>query len=203
MKDSVKKPIKIAAWCLLGVIGLFIVIMLGSLLVQKYIKKSSVPMFMGYASMIVITGSMNGTIDEGDLIIIKARKEYDLGDIVTYIEADGKAPVTHRLVNYGDEEGTFIAKGDANPTVDTLPVSVDQIKGEVVVVIPKVGLFFKWFLYEAGFVYALAIVAIIVAGVYFYGKFKNEDDDEDSSTPTDTPNENAEQGGDDINNESV
>lgn len=192
MTDSTKKIIKITAWCLLGVIGLFVVIMLGSLLVQKYIKKSSVPMFMGYASMIVITGSMNGTIDEGDLIIIKEKKEYKLGDIVTYVEAEGKTPVTHRLINYGTEEGTFIAKGDANDTADIFPVSTDQIRGEVVAVIPKVGLFFDWFLYEAGVVYAFALVAIIVAGVYFYGRFKPEAEEETAADENSTPSEDGE-----------
>lgn len=193
MTDSTKKIVKITAWCLLGVIGLFIVIMLGSLLVQKYITKKSVPMFMGYASMVVLTGSMNGTIDEGDMIIIKKRKEYNLGDIVTYVETEGKTPITHRLIRYGEEEGTFIAQGDANESEDIFPVSVDQIRGEVVAVIPKVGLFFDWFLYEAGVVYALALVAIVVAGVYFYGRFKEDDEEATAGDGEATPSDEDKQ----------
>ena len=165
---------KIILWSILGVILLLIFIPLGSLLVQKYIKKSTVPMFMGYAYLIVATGSMNGTIDQGDMIIVKKTDEYTLGDIVTFIETDGKYPVTHRIVNYGSQDGTFITKGDANLQADASPVSVEQIAGEVVLVIPKAGLIFDWFARGGGVVYFVAIIAIVIAGVYFWKLTKPE-----------------------------
>ena len=167
-------PLKIAVWCILGIILLFICIVLGSLLVQKYIKKSSVPMFAGHASLIVVTGSMNGTINEGDMIIIKRTNDYKLGDIVTYMEDGGGTPITHRLVSYGPEEGTFIAKGDANNTTDTSPVREDQIVGEVVHVIPKVGSVINWFLHGGGIIYLGAMIVVIIAGVYFWNIMKPE-----------------------------
>lgn len=184
-----KKIVKIVLWSILGVILLFVLIVIAVLLVEKYIKKSAVPMFAGYGSMIVITGSMSGTIEKGDLIIVKKTNDYELGDIVTYVEAEGKTPVTHRLVNKGPEEGTFIAKGDANNTTDIFPISVDMIAGEVVGVIPKVGLVFEWFLYEQGFIYVGAIAIIIAAAIYFWNltKPKNGDDnDEDSDSSDDS-----------------
>ena len=174
--------IKIILWSILGVILLLIFIPLGSLLVQKYIKKSSVPMFMGYAYLIVATGSMNGTINQGDMIIVKRTNDYTLGDIVTYVEAEGIYPVTHRIVNYGSQEGTFITKGDANLKADASPVSVEQIAGEVVLVIPKAGLFFDWFTQGGGVIYFVAIVAIVIAGVYFWKLTKPEPE-----TNTDNP----------------
>lgn len=188
MTDAVKKPIKIVVWCILGVILLFIIIALCSLLVQKYIKKSSVPMFMGYASMIVITGSMNGTIDEGDLIIIKKANDYKLTDIVTYIEKNGTV-TTHRLINYGPEEGTFITKGDANPSEDIFPLAVDQIAGKVVAVIPKIGIVFNWMLHGGGIIYILSIIAVMVVGVYFWNQMKPQTEEETETA--DVPKVNA------------
>lgn len=184
MKDSTRKilkSLKIVLWSILGIILLFIFIVVGTLLVDKYINKSSVPMFAGYSPLIVTTGSMSGTIEVGDMVIVKRTDDYKLGDIVTYIEAEGKTPVTHRLVNYGPEEGTFIAKGDANNSTDIFPISVDQIAGVVVLTIPKIGLFFDWFLHDFGFIYALALVAIVVAAVYFWNMFKGEPEKEADS----------------------
>ena len=161
-----RKAVKIVLYCVLGVILLLIIIPLASLLIQKYIKKSSVPMFMGYAFLIVTTGSMNGTIDQGDMVIVKKTNNYSPGDIVTFYEANGKVPVTHRIVNYGPEEGMFITKGDANLSTDIEPISVDQIAGEVVSVIPKVGLFFGWLTNGGGIYYLVAMIVVVVAGVY-------------------------------------
>ena len=184
---SKKKAIKITLWCVLGAALLFVFIVLGSLLVQKFIKKSSVPMFAGVASLIVQTGSMNGTIDEGDLIFIKKTKDYELGDIVTYVNS-AKEVVTHRLVNYGPEEGTFIAKGDANSSLDQNPVSVDQIVGEVVLTIPKFGLVIQWFSHEGGVIYVVAMIAIVIAGVYLWNAMKPESEkaEEGAETLADT-----------------
>ena len=172
------KPAKIVAFCLLGVILLFIVIVLGTLLVKKYIVKTPVPTFAGVGCLIVVTGSMTGTINEGDMIIVKRADEFKLGDIVTFIKTDTNEAVTHRIVNYGDEEGTFITKGDYNDGLDLNPVSIDQIAGKVVAVIPKVGLAVKWFLYEGGIIYAVAIIAIIAVGVYFWNSLKKESEED-------------------------
>ena len=161
-------PKKIALWCVLGVILLLIILPLGSLAIQKYIKKASVPMFLGYAYLTVTTGSMNGTINQGDVIIVKKTDDYSLGDVVTYVEADGKAPVTHRIVNYGAEDGMFITKGDSNLSADISPVSVEQIAGEVVFVIPKLGVVFDWFFNGGGVIYIAAMIAVVFVGVWFW-----------------------------------
>lgn len=167
-------PKKIVLWCVLGVILLLIVVPLGSLLIQKYIKKSSVPMFLGYAYLTVTTGSMNGTINQGDMIVVKKTNDYSLGDIVTYVETDSKAPITHRIVNYGSEEGMFITKGDSNPSADILPISVDQIAGEVVLVIPKLGVVFDWFISGGGVIYIAAMIVTVVVGVWLWRFTKSE-----------------------------
>lgn len=167
------KPLKIVLWSILGAILLFVLIVVSTLLVQKYVKKTPVPMFAGCASMIVITGSMSGTIEKGDMVIVKRTNDYKLGDIVTYVDTNGEV-VTHRIVNYGSQEGTFVTKGDANPTTDGKDISVDQIAGEVVLTIPKVGWVFDWFLHGGGIIYTIALLAIIVAAVYFWNVTKPE-----------------------------
>lgn len=196
MKQSAvnpKKLIKIIVWCILGAIALFVIIVLSTLLVQKYVKKTPVPMFAGYGSLIVITGSMNGTIDEGDMIIIKRMdpEEYKLTDIVTYVNYRGEL-VTHRLVRYGEEEGTFYALGDNNNgSEDDRPVSRDQIQGVVVLTIPKVGIFYNWFLHDGGYIYAISLLIVVFVGIYLWGRIKDSEPNKAESSAdepqTDSP----------------
>lgn len=185
-----KKVVRIVFGSIFGLILLIIFIIEGVLLVQKYIKKSPVPLFMGYASLRVITGSMSGTINKGDMIIIKKTDDYQLGDIVTFIEEGGVTVNTHRLVNYGNEEGTFITKGDANNTVDSFSISKDQIVGEVVYVIPKLGLVFDWFLSGGGIIYTAALIVVVIFAVFILKRKDTAEEEADSPTQMDSPAEN-------------
>lgn len=164
---SWKKAVKIVLWCILGAILLLIAIVEGTLLVEKYVKKKPVPMFMGYASLIVVSGSMTPEIYKGDVVIVKKVDEYDIGDVVTYTVADKKDPVTHKIIDYGKEEGTFITKGVYNDTADA-PVSRDQIAGKVVYKIPKLGIVYDWFIKGGGIIYIVSAIVVIYAAVYFW-----------------------------------
>ena len=185
MKQSaidIKKLIKIIVWCILGAIALFVIIVLSTLLVQKYVKKSPVPMFAGRAYLIVASGSMSPTIDKGDLIIIKKSDEYVVHDIITFVEDDGKV-VTHRIISIVDGEGTFITKGDFNDDYDQLdpttpPIRLDQVQGKVVGTIPKVGVFYDWLLHDGGYVYAIALLIVIFVGIYLWGRIKSDPEPE-------------------------
>lgn len=197
MVDSVRsklKIVKIVLWSILGAILLFVLIVMGSLLVEKYVKKSPVPMFAGYGSMIVITGSMSSTINKGDLIIIKRFDEYKITDVVTYVMDNGTV-VTHRLVNFADKEaGTFITKGDANDPTDQEagdpPVSADQIYGKVVATIPHVGLFFDWVLHDYGIVYIISLLAVVVAGAFFLNMLKSDPEEKAAEASAEASAEN-------------
>ena len=189
------KPVKIVIWSISTAILLFIFIVLGSLLVQKFIKKSPAPMFAGCAVLIVETGSMSPTINKGDMVIIKKSKEYKPTDIVTYVpQNSSKETITHRLIRYAEgEDDIFIAKGDFNDHEDNAPVSVDQIVGKVVLTIPKVGYVFEWFTHGGGIIYLIAIIVIVVAGVYLWNAMKPEPEtaegDEDEHSQDAQPQE--------------
>lgn len=198
MSSKTKKTIKIVLWSICGAILLFVFIVLGTLLVEKYIKKSPVPMFAGYAYLIVDSDSMSPTINKGDLIVVKTPEKLKIGKIVTFMGSDGKL-VTHRIVRYADDDKTlFVTRGDFNmiddTDVDMGPFTADQILAEHVLTIPKVGLFFEWFIQDNGFIYAIAIIAVIVAGVYFFGLTKEPEAQKETSSETpnaDSPEDNA------------
>ena len=164
-KKKVKKGISIGLYGFFGAILVFLLVITGSLCVQKFIQKKPVPMFAGRATLLVVTGSMNGTINEGDLIVIKKSKDFKTGDIITFMPDGGKVPVTHRIVDI-DAEGLFITKGDANPSRDTEHISKDQIIGKYVTRIKGVCVFFQWLKKEGGFIYILSGAIILGGGCY-------------------------------------
>ena len=53
---------------------------------------------MGTGALIVITGSMEPTINIKEMIIIKEQKDYKVLDIVTYKDEKGTL-ITHRIVS--------------------------------------------------------------------------------------------------------
>ena len=163
-KARTKRIVGLTFTCLCIAIVLFLLFVVGTLAVDKFIKKSPVPSFFGTSALIVTTGSMSGTIEEGDLVIVKRASEYKIGDIVTFVASDNTGDiVTHRIIQIRD--GKFITRGDANNAQDPRPISEEDIVGKVTGTIPRVGLFFKWLVNEFGWVYIVGIIVIIAVGV--------------------------------------
>ena len=90
----------------------------------------------GYTFFIVASGSMSGTVDINDMVIVKITDDYQVGDIVTY-QADGYF-VTHRIISINKNQ--IITKGDSNNTEDN-PIEKSKIIGKVVAVFPFMAIF--------------------------------------------------------------
>lgn len=100
----------------------------------KSLMGNALPMPMGYGAAIVLTGSMEPTIMEDDLILVAKKPVYAVGDIVVY--QSGNILVVHRIVDIAD--GLITTRGDANQT-DDAPVEASAIKGKVISIIPWMG----------------------------------------------------------------
>lgn len=94
--------------------------------VTDIMKKDYVNVF-GYTYFVVKTGSMSGTLEVDDIIIVKLCKDAKLNDIITYVNDDGEI-ITHRLVR--KVSGKLIAQGDVNNAEDN-PITNDQLVGVV------------------------------------------------------------------------
>lgn len=94
--------------------------------VTDIMKKDYVNVF-GYTYFVVKTGSMSGTLEVDDIIIVKLSKDANLNDIITYVNDDGEI-ITHRLVR--KVPGKLIAQGDVNNAEDN-PITNDQLVGVV------------------------------------------------------------------------
>lgn len=187
------KVIQNVIWgVVIGVFGILCVLV-GWLAVQKFVFRAPVPSVFGYATLSVQTGSMSGTIEAGDLVLIKKTNDYEEGDIVTFLHEGEAVPTTHRIIGVRSD-GKFITKGDANNTQDILPVDEAEIFGEVVNVFPKVGLFFNWVQSE-GWLYIVAVLVIVCVGSFLVKTmFEPEEESEPAQAEpqaetTETPEE--------------
>lgn len=146
----------------------FLIIVVGWLSIQKFVMKEPVPSFAGYSHLLVTTGSMESEISAGDLIIIKDTGDYKNGDIITFMHEGETTPTTHRIIyTYGD---VYVTKGDANNTTDILSVHISEVYGEVVMVIPHLGLFLQWIKEGGGLIYLIGVILIVAGGIYIIKK---------------------------------
>lgn len=99
---------------------------------QSKTNKDKVPSIFGYKPFIVLSGSMEGKIHKGDLIITKVVNPSTLKvqDIIAFRDVQNTV-TTHRIIDIVDSNGTvqFITKGDNNSTQDHNLVSLDDVEG--------------------------------------------------------------------------
>lgn len=126
--------------CVGGAVLAFLVFVFAVLAVDKFVMKSVAPSFFGISTFVVVTGSMEPTINIGDIVVVVRADSYAENDIITFIDDTLAAPVTHRIVAVDGE--TFQTKGDANNAVDNHPVKKDRIVGKTVAVLPWIWLTF-------------------------------------------------------------
>ncbi|HUV52658.1 MAG TPA: signal peptidase I [Dehalococcoidia bacterium] len=96
----------------------------------------------------VAGGSMSPALNLGDMVIA-SKVSPDVireGDIIEFRQ--GEMMVIHRVIEIQETEGSkfFITKGDANSVADMDPVSPEQVKGRVMLNVPRLGwvtLFFR------------------------------------------------------------
>ncbi|OKZ56824.1 MAG: signal peptidase I [Clostridium sp. 26_21] len=116
-----------------SIVFAIIILVVTSLIIQKYILKEEVPNIFGYKILQVMSGSMSGEFETGDTILIKEIKEESdlkIGDVITYRIAKNTL-VTHRIVNITKigESLNYTLKGDANNVEDSEKILFSSIEG--------------------------------------------------------------------------
>ena len=116
-----------------SIVFAILILVVTSLIIQKYILKEEVPNIFGYKILQVMSGSMSGEFETGDTILIKEIKEESdlkIGDVITYRIAKNTL-VTHRIVNITKigENLNYTLKGDANNVEDSEKILFSSIEG--------------------------------------------------------------------------
>jgi signal peptidase I len=107
-----------------------------ALLVACWVVLAPIPLG-GPASYAIINGnSMEPLYHRGDLVILHAASDYQIGDIVTYRHPD-IGPVIHRIIGHTGERWIF--KGDHNNFIDPYQPVQAELIGRAWVHLPSVG----------------------------------------------------------------
>ena len=89
---------------------------------------------------VIVSGSMRPVIEVGDVVVLRPVGGSDLGahTVVLYDGGPGTGRIVHRIVERRPD-GTYVTKGDANPTPDSAAVRPDQVLGAGVLLVPWIG----------------------------------------------------------------
>ena len=109
-----------------------------------------------------MTGSMEPSIKEKECILIKECENYEINDIVTYVDVYENL-ITHRILEMSEKD--FITKGDNNDISDE-STDIRNIQGKVVYHSKILGIFILYYL-------KIIIVIYVLILMVLYGKEKN------------------------------
>lgn len=132
---------------------------------------NQMPMPFGYGSAVVLSGSMEPAMSEGDLILVSEHRAYEEGSVVVF--QDGRNLVVHRIVEMN--ESAITTKGDANNASDH-PMDCSAVKGTVIAVLPGVGHLVNFIKTPAGTIFFVAAAVILIE--LPYRRERRKDDEE-------------------------
>ena len=116
------------------IVGYFLVILLFTIVVTTAIFSSGRP--FNNKLFAITSGSMRPKIPMGSLVFVEPQKRYQIGDVITFRSED--RIVSHRIVSV-NSRGEAKTKGDANNEADRQIIKNDQILGQVVFSVPRLG----------------------------------------------------------------
>jgi len=172
MKTTLKKMLGMLPYIMLLVAFILIISLTVSL------KKGQTPTILGRAFFLVVSPSMEDTINVGDVIFVKTNVEdYSIGDIITFKATfdsnfDGQPEendVTHRIIDITIINGVkyYTTKGDNNSITEPWEtnISSDQIIGKYIGKSGLIGTVYQ-FIFAKGLnlVFILVILVFLTIG---------------------------------------
>lgn len=141
---------------LMAFLGLFIGTSLYSLNAKKLFH-NAMPMPFGYGTSIVLSGSMEPTLSVNDMVIVKEKPEYEVGDVVVY--QSGYSLIIHRIIVAGND--SYVTQGDANNIPDN-PIEKDAVKGVMVASVPYAGIIVRFLQSAPGAILTIALAILLM-----------------------------------------
>lgn len=169
---------KILYYILFLVIVLPFLIFNLTLIIKSKLYPDKIADFMGYKPFIVMSGSMETTINIGDLVIVKKvnSSSIHIGDIIAF--KNGNIVISHRVKEVINDSGTykFKTKGDNNNVADDFIVNSDAIEGIFVNKIPGLGSILLFLGKPIGLLMVILVIIIVSTALYFvkFGYFTKD-----------------------------
>lgn len=127
----------------------------------------------GQAVYVIVAGqSMEPNLHFGDLVIAHKASDYQVGDVVAYLNADLDRYVIHRII--GEENGRFQLQGDNNAWVDGYLPAPQEILGRLWVRLPRFGLTMQKLREPVYMALFAGAIGSLVAATLFVSKRKKQ-----------------------------
>lgn len=134
---------------------------------------AAAPALLGWQPTTVMTGSMMPRVAVGDIVLARpaAPSQLGVGQVLLFDDPDRAGDLRLHRVESIEPGGTLVTKGDANPAVDSSPVSSADVHGVGVLRVPLLGLPIVW-LHEgdvprvvlAGLAFAVVLALTLIDG---------------------------------------
>ena len=166
MKKSKLKKFTTIKWIVDIVTVLILVVYISTILIQRVSGNNSV---LGYRMFNVASESMIPVYKVNDVIAVKDCNPDTLkvGDDIAYMghdsSLDGKI-ITHRIIKIEDNKGIkeITTKGINNDLTDP-PITMNQILGKVVGVVPFISAINHLVMTQAGFFFLIFVPVVLIA----------------------------------------
>lgn len=174
MKKILSIISKVILYFFITIIIGIILLLSGFLATNLLTKTNNKPLISIYT---IVSPSMEPVIKIYDCIIVtRVNEDSELkeNDIITFysdfVDSDGYT-ITHRIVKKYEEDGEthYITKGDNNLTEDEGSITINNIIGKTIMIIPQIGKFEFFFTSIYGW---LVIVCIPLVGFIIYHLFR-------------------------------
>ena len=182
MVNTFKKVANVIINIMLTLVFVILLIVI-AIKVNMLVSGNNYFLINGYSIFCVATGSMEPTISQNDIIIVKKSDDYKVDDIITFVK--GNEYITHRIVSINEE--TVTTKGDANNAVD-VAIPKDKIIGKVVKIYYDMGVWQK-ILTTPSIIIMIFLTLILFDFAFSYKGFNKE---KDKSKKNETVNETVE-----------
>lgn len=177
-----KQKGKIAARIISFIILLFaIFIMIFTIISVSTVNKEDSSLF-GYKPFIVLSDSMQGEFEAGDIVVSKEVDSSTLkeGDIITFRSIDPNnygGVMTHKIREVTTYEGelAFTTYGIATGAEDAYPVPADNVIGQYQFHLAKMGYFFQFLKTVPGYfllIFTPFMILIIMQAIRFFQLLK-------------------------------
>lgn len=103
---------------------------------------------------------MEPTYNINDVVIVMKKNDYNVGEIISYINKD--EIITHRIIQkyYKNNEKIFISKGDNNDVEDNIDIKEGQILGKAILHIKGAGKIVNFIQNKKGFISSISLIII-------------------------------------------
>ena len=160
---------------LIYIITVPIIIFNMTLIVKSYIKPNETPSFFGYKNFIIVSKSMENTINKNDVIIIREvqKDEIHKDDIIAFFQ--NNEVITHRIVDIVEDNGVtkYLTKGDNNLHEDKDLVTYEQIEGKYQFKISGFGIILK--ILKNPITLIILIIILILNCFYGYNRKRKKE----------------------------